>query len=266
MDELETQQTVDAWLAGLTAALLDFGNNVGHQRLIPALNEEASDLVNTNPFAFALAACLDRGIKAEIAWTFPYWIKEQLGHLDPGLIAQMSLEEIDKLLVALPRKPRYRNDAARTVRDIAVLVQRETNGDASGLWKGRTSAEVERRFRSVHGVGPGIASMVVLLLERVFGLNFSDLDHRSMNVKPDVHVTRVLSRLGVMQDGLAIDPVGDPECRKDGSTEAALAIQVTRRMNPGYPARLDTPLWIIGRNGVMPNHQPVMHARLTACA
>jgi hypothetical protein len=40
--------------------------------LIPGLEPEARELVRTNPFAFLLAASLDRGTKTEIIWTLPW--------------------------------------------------------------------------------------------------------------------------------------------------------------------------------------------------
>lgn len=245
---MKAHKTSDAWRADLTQALLDYGSKVSFLRLIPALHEEATALVNSDPFAFTLAACLDRGMKAEIVWTFPYWIRERLGHLDPHRMAEMKPHEIENLISLLPKKPRYRSAATRTIHEIAALVVREADGDARALWVGRTSVEVERLFMQVHGVGPGIASMVVMLLERSLGHTFSDMDHRTMNVKPDVHVIRVLKRLGLMRDGMNSSPMSYPQCRSQESDEADLAIEVTRQMNPEYPARLDTPLWIIGRN------------------
>ena len=91
--------------------------------------------------------------------------------------------------------------------------------------------------------------MVVLLLEKVFKIKFSDRDHKAMNVKPDVHVIRVLSRLDLMHESLASpDKNIDPDCKRNSSSEGKLAIRVTRRMYPDFPAKLDTALWRIGKN------------------
>jgi hypothetical protein len=80
--------------------------------LVPGLATEAHELVRTNPFAFLLAASLDRGTKAEIIWTLPYWLKQALGHLDPCRIARMSEGDIRAVLERLPKKPRYINDCS----------------------------------------------------------------------------------------------------------------------------------------------------------
>jgi endonuclease III len=113
--------------------------------LIPGLEPEARELVRTNPFAFLLAASLDRGTKVEIIWTLPYWLQQALGHLDPCYIAQMSEDDIRALLEQLPKKPRYINDASRTIVSLARMVCDEFHGDATRLWDGESPL---RRCRS----------------------------------------------------------------------------------------------------------------------
>jgi hypothetical protein len=126
-------------IGAITSALLAYGEQVDRWKLIRALNEEASRLVYEDSFAFALGASLDRGIPAEVAWTYPLWIRERLGHLDPRRIADMSIEEIGNVLDSLPRRPRYRRDAPSTVQGIARVVLKEADGDAAALVRGRTA-------------------------------------------------------------------------------------------------------------------------------
>jgi len=130
----------------------------------------------------------------------------------------------------LPRKPRYVNDAPKTIRDLTRFVVEECSGDASLVWEGRRATEVNRILRSVHGVGPGIANMGVLLIENAFGVQFRDLERSGMDIKPDVHTVRVLFRLGASDDQ---------------TVEAALA--ASRLMNPSFPGGLDGGLWEFGR-------------------
>ncbi len=201
----------------------------------PALTREASELVATNPFAFALALGLQRGISAEIVWTIPYDLRKALGHLDPVRIAKMPLEALDRVVRGLPHKPRYVNDAARTVSELSSLVSRRYGGNASRIWAGQMAAEVKATFRGIHGVGPQIANLSVLLLEDRYGIRFPDLDHRTMDIKADLHTRRVLHRLGVAADD------------SEGS-----AIAAARRLHPSYPGELDGPLVTIGRTWCHP--------------
>ena len=217
-------------LKEITHALLNYGQTFASKVLFPTVIPEAAHLVVSDPYAFSIATCLDRGTKADIIWTIPYDIQQFLGHLDPHRIYQMSSEELVVLFARLPRRPRYVNDAPRTLNELTRIVVEECSGDASNIWKGKRASEVKRTFLSIHGVGPGIASMAVLLIEAAFPIRFDDLDRRNMDIKPDVHTIRVLYRLGVSQ----------------AMTEQA-AVEAARRLNPEYPGAVDGPLWNIGR-------------------
>jgi endonuclease III len=214
----------------ITQKLLSFGESISAEEIFPTVVKEAAPLIANDPYAFAIACCLDRGAKAEIIWTIPYYIKNDLGHLDPKLIYQMSMDELAALFERLPQRPRFVNDAPKTIRDLTRIVVEECNGDAANLWKGKRSSQVKHSFMSIHGVGPGIANMGILLIERGFGVRFSDLDRTRMDIKPDVHTVRVLYRLGVSE-----------------AEEPEFAIDATRRMDPAFPGELDAPLWEIGR-------------------
>lgn len=220
----------EAKLAKITEELLAFGPTVSNGSLFPTVVPEAAPLIATDPYAFLIAVCLDRGTKAQFIWTIPYDMKMKLGHLDPDLIYKMSLEELAILFTQLPRKPRYVNDAPKTIQDLTRFVIEKCSGDASLVWEGRRAADVNRILRSIHGVGPGIANMGVLLIEKAFDKRFQDLDRTGMDIKPDVHTVRVLYRLGASEAQ---------------TIEAALA--ATRKMNPYFPGGLDGGLWEIGR-------------------
>jgi len=224
------------------ASLLEFGKKIRPRELFPVLRDDAAILIENNPFAFALAAVLDRGTKSEIIWTIPYYLKEHIGNLDPHSLKNIPAEELEKIFRSLPVKPRYITDAPRTVKELSKIVTREYKGDVSKIWKDKTSNHVKATFQRIYGVGPGIASMIVLLLERCFGVRFTDVDHKNMDVKPDVHIVRVFQRLGF---------ISEPD-----ETEALMA---ARRLNPEYPGALDPPTWVIGKKYCTPG-SPKCHA------
>ena len=122
----------------------------------------------------------------------------------------------------MPVKPRYINDAPHTIKELAQIVVREFDGETRKIWENRDSEFVKRTFQRIYGVGPGISSMIVLLLERCFKVKFNDLDHKNMDIKPDVHTIRVFYRLGFISE-----PSEDS------------AVKVARRLNPEYPGALD---------------------------
>ena len=73
-------------------------------------------------------------------------------------------------------------------------------GMPPNIWLGKHAADVKRTFMSIHGVGPGISNMGVLLIEKAFGVRFSDLDRSRYGIEPDVHTVLVLYRLGASED------------------------------------------------------------------
>jgi endonuclease III len=101
---------------------------------------------------------------------------------------------------------------------------------------------------SIHGVGPGIANMTLLLIERMYKTSFADLDHTKMDIKPDVHTVRVLYRLGV----------------SSGLGEQA-AIDAARQLNPSYPGAVDAALWIIGRKWCHPIYPNCKSCYMNPC-
>jgi endonuclease III len=211
--------------------LLELKGLSKEQALFPTLVPDAFDLIIENPFAFCVATCLDRGTKADIIWTIPYWIYEKVGHFNPYKFYQINIEEIAGIFEDLPKKPRYINAAPRTFQDITKIVVEEYDGNAADIWVNKTARQVKRIFNSVYGVGEGIANMAVLLIEEAYGLKFSDLDHSQMDIKPDVHTMRVLYRLGISSF------INEEE-----------AIRAARMLSPNYPGNIDAPLWLVGRN------------------
>jgi len=211
--------------------LLELNQLADPSALLPALFPEASELVVNDPYAFCIAACLDRGAKSEMICTIPYWMKERLGHLDPFKIGQMPLDELSALVNSLPKKPRYIHDTPKTIRDITRIIVENYQGNAALIWTDKNAYDVKRVFLSVHGVGTGISNMILLIIEKTYHIRFSDLDHQRMDIKPDVHTRRVLYRLGVA----AVNDQNDE------------AINAARQLNPSFPGEIDGALWLIGR-------------------
>ena len=106
------------------ARLLEFAKEVTAEELVPVLVKDAVKEI-MEPFCFALDGVLDRGTKAEIIWTIPYYIKRQLGNLDPYFFADAFIEELDHIFRNLPTKLRYLRDVSHTVKGLAKIVVNE---------------------------------------------------------------------------------------------------------------------------------------------
>jgi len=204
---------------------LDIPGNEFFETEVP----EAADLALRNPYAFLLAACLDRGSPSRLIWTIPWWLQQSLGHLDPLRIAALSHAEIERLVDRLPKKPKWRNVAPKTIAELTRIIVDEFGGDAAALWRNRSARDFRRTLERIPGVGPNISSMTVQLVDRVFPGELVSGDEQHRDIKVDVHTRRVLCRLGVASDD------------SEGSARDA-----ARRLSPDHPGLVDAPLWYVG--------------------
>ena len=198
------RRSVDQRQAAIVDRLLEFGKSIGANELVFANDPLVGDILKNDPFAFLLAASVDRGMTAETAWRLPAKIRAKLGHLDPSRMAQMTAEEMLAVLNAIDGRPRYLTAAARTLVEVAKHVTEFCDGDTRNLWRGQRAETIKRRVKAIYGVGPGIASMVVILLATLGEISLLPEDYATMDPKPDVHVCRVFGRLGLCER----DPTG----------------------------------------------------------
>lgn len=230
---MTARATLDAESAPqIVTRLFEIRDSLGPDDLIFTTNPLVGELLKTDPFAFLLAASVDRGMAAELAWELPAKLRNKIGHLDPARIARMNEAEVLDVLRSIEGRPRYLSAAARTIVDVASHVVERYGGDTRRIWTDRPVREIQRRLMDIYGVGRGIASMVLNLLIFLDEFHPSAEDYREIDVKPDRHVSRVFGRTGLC----SLDPTEDE------------VIKCARRLLPSYPGKLDAPSWHVGRN------------------
>ena len=199
---------------------------------------EADALLRRDGMAMLIGLVLQRGMSAERVWRIPLHLIRELGHLEPGRLADMTEAAVEAALRRLPERPRYPAQMSVTLVALGKLVRDQFAGDGSRVWVGRRMADVLATLMSLPGVGPGIAHMAVQELMDEVGYSPHPDELPGLDVKADVHVVRVFYRLGIAAD----------ETR-----EAAL--DAARRLHPAFPGLLDWPAWDIGRRLCRP-HSP----------
>lgn len=204
--------------------------------LFPALSREAQLFATSNAYAFTIACCLDRGLKSETIWTIPWDMKNDLGHLDPHLIFNQGIEPLTALFKRLPHKPRFLNAAPRTVYELTQMIVNRFDGNPAGLWLDRPPLRIKDDLLGIFGVGPALASMALLLIDRAFPGQMSEHGRSWMDIKPDVHTMRVLFRLGVAS----------------GQDEVSATL-AARLLSPVFPGAVDPGLWYVGRQWCRPS-------------
>ncbi|MCL2872480.1 MAG: iron-sulfur cluster loop [Betaproteobacteria bacterium] len=193
-----------------------------------------NDLTNV-PHAFVLACMMDRQMQAERAWSIPGIIMKQWGTSVDALDSRSEDEYI--ALFNEKRLHRFNNNMAKVFKGGVRRIKKVYAGDASMLWKNKpSSAKVVYDFLQFKGVGIKIATMAANILARQFQIAFSD--YYSIDVSPDVHVRRVMWRMGLIED----------------QDDIASVIDCARELNPEFPGIIDFSAWEIGREYCRPTN------------
>jgi len=193
---------------------------------------------DTNAFLFGLIS--DQSVKAEIAWSLPYRLKQRLGTLDIDTISRMGVEKIADVIKKKPALHRYPTNIAKYLTAASEKLILEYEGNASNIWKSDVSAEeIGKRLEEFKGISKKKAALGCLLLVRDFGVVVKDKEN--INLAFDLHIRRICLRTGMSR----IDSVESIE-------------KVGKSIFPDFPGRLTSSLWAIGRDVCRPT-EPACH-------
>ncbi len=194
----------------------------------PKANEIVIDLKN-RPHAFVLACLMDRQMNAERAWSIPVRIMDIIGGTSIDALASVSLKEYQNIFIK-HRLHRFNDLMSEVFYNAVQDIVEYYDGNAAKIWEGKpSSAAIVCKFLEFEGAGPKIATMATNILARDFRIPMSD--YICLDVSVDVHVRRVMTRMGLVHEGCSNDYI----------------IYKAREMSPTYPGIIDAPLWSIGR-------------------
>ncbi len=193
-----------------------------------------NDLTNY-PHAYVLACLMDRQIKAERAWRIPFIVSEKLKSFGFSELSEIKLKEYINLFKA-EKLHRFNKTMAEIFYKAILKIKIDYNGNASMIWSNKpSSAAVVYRFLEFEGSGVKISTMAANILARQFKIPFSD--YYSIDISPDVHIIRVMKRIGYVPENADNDMI----------------IYKARELNPEFPGIIDFSCWEIGRNWCKPN-------------
>ena len=188
------------------------------------------------PHAYVLACCMDRQMKAETAWMIPYKIFQIFGDFSMKTLVSKSASDYVKVFRKY-KLHRFPESMGKVFYDAVQRIHKNYADDANNIWKGKpSSATVVYRFLEFSGVGIKIATMATNILARDFKIRFSD--YYSIDVSPDVHVRRVMSRMGLVEKKASNDKI----------------IYKARELSPDFPGIIDFSLWLLGRTTCKAGH------------
>lgn len=194
-------------------------------------NKFLNDLKNY-PHAFVLTCLMDKKIKAERAWAIPYKIYKKLETFDIDKLKEKGKEYYKDLFNKFHI---YNNDMAEVFYNGICHIVDKYEGKADKIWNDNpSSAAIVYRFLEFDGCGIKIATMAANILAREFKIPM--LDYYCIDISLDVHIIRVLYRLGFVE--------------KEASPD--MVIYKARELNPKFPGLIDSVCWEIGKNYCRP--------------
>ena len=215
----------------------DYENNDGFAHFVD--DEDINsflNIFNQYPHAFVLGCVMDKQIKAERAWEIPYKVYLELGNFEIDFLANIPLDKY-KELFNNGSYHRFNDKCATEFFNAIHKIKNDYDGYASRIWSDNpSSASVVSRFLEFDGVGIKIATMAANILARDFKIDMSD--YYSIDISPDVHVTKVMKRLGYLDQDATRDQL----------------IYKARELNPEFPGIIDLACFKIGKKFCHPNN------------
>jgi endonuclease III len=194
----------------------------------------------TGPNEFLLGVIFDRGMKWEIAWKGGKYFNKKHGDLkNPAAvwhkIIKMQGEELEKeILTGNKGKAfhRFWRKFAEGLPEAAKHILENYDGDPSMIWKYQKDPRVvEQRLDDIPMIGQALAKMAVRILVKDYGFIGGIKNKKYLDIKADVHVTRVFKRSGLVT--------------KDATAEDI--VLSARKLHPSDPSMMDI-AWYIGKD------------------
>ncbi|MDD9883919.1 MAG: iron-sulfur cluster loop [Gammaproteobacteria bacterium] len=231
----------------IVAALLRFEKSLRSRKtdfLLKRGSEEHKLItdIEKHPHAFVIGCVLDRNIPAEKAWAAPYKLKQRIGCFSFSHLRQLKQKGWKKYLGPQKGDPEKIHRFWKTVmpdclHSAVQIIDKYSNncGKAQYMWTGDNlrGKDVVDRFKEIRGVGDKIANMAVRILVTRFE---QPIETASIDISVDRHIARVVRRLGLIGKNT-------PK-----SQEKKVIVDKARELHPDFPALIDLPIFIIGRN------------------
>jgi uncharacterized HhH-GPD family protein len=135
-------------------------------RLYFTESDEANALIASDPMALLIGFALDQQVTVQKAFSGPLALRERLGAIDAGTLAAADLDSVFR---AKPAVHRFPGSMAQRVRELAVHVRDEYDGDAARVWT--DAADTDALRANLAGL-PGFGEMKVTSLGAVLAKRF----------------------------------------------------------------------------------------------
>jgi uncharacterized HhH-GPD family protein len=135
-------------------------------------DDEANRLIAADPMALLIGFALDQQVSVQKAFAGPLALRERLGSIEPGVIAEAELEPIFRQRPAIHRFP---GAMATRVHDLAVHICDEYDGDAARVWRdAHDGDELRANLAGLPGFGEMKVKALGAVLAKRFGVAAAD--------------------------------------------------------------------------------------------
>ena len=190
---------------------------------------------------FFVGVMLDQMMPAERAWAAGEYLVENYFYGTDGFwqeIANTHHATVKKICTKGNRGGAFAlgvrvNVFPKNLKSAAKKIVDEYDSDVRNVWNGIDTKHVDeiyKRFMEFEGIGDALAKMAQFILVRDHGIAGGKKSKRYLSVKPDVHVRRVLFRLGISEK----------------QTPASIVSNIDK-LNLRSQADFDWAVWTIGR-------------------
>ena len=134
-------------------------------------DDEANRLIAEDPFALLVGFALDQQVTVPAAFAGPLKIKQRLGTLDPGTIAETDPARVEAAFRERPAVHRFPGAMAARVQELAAVIAGEYGGDAGRLWNDAPDGdELRRRIAALPGFGEMKVKSLGAVLAKRYGV------------------------------------------------------------------------------------------------
>jgi uncharacterized HhH-GPD family protein len=135
-------------------------------RLHFTADDEANELIATDPMALLIGFALDQQVTVQKAFAGPLALRQRLGSIDAATVAAADLEPVFRERPAIHRFP---GSMAKRVHELAAYIRDEYDGDAARVWTEAADADA---LRTNLGNLPGFGEMKIKALGAVLAKRF----------------------------------------------------------------------------------------------
>ncbi len=140
-------------------------------------DDEADQLLATEPLALLIGFVLDQQVPVQKAFSGPHVLRQRIGTLDATQISALPVAQLEDVFRTRPALHRFPANMARRTQELCAAVAREYGGDASRVWtEAADAADLKRRLLALPGIGAMKADGIIAILARRLGVELSGMD------------------------------------------------------------------------------------------